>query len=281
LKVDRAYIITYRPENEAVFQSRREVHLKQIEYWRKQGLKFLICADNYRDEDYILASDIQYIRGCDYPHELHKPNIASARNALLSEFYKTDEDFGIFLDEDIILEAGFEDNDQFISNFRSNWTALNGIDAFTAATPAWTTKSRLRENRSNVYDKNFEFEWNPNMAGHLYAMRNFKKFYDTEYYFKESWCPTATGNCGEDVVFTVDLARAGLGVYTLNNITKQVACDDQSIWMADGANRKQMVLDFRKALAKAYDIPTTKAGTLKWDTLRGPDVPKRILIWKL
>lgn len=265
MKLETVYIISkYSP-------ARYPIHLRQLDRLRKHGFKkFMICQTDYPEEALLDSPDIEYLNVYDFSQELDRPNIASARNYLLEKFYDSDEDFGLFLDDDISLREGKEylDSEKFLELIQ-NAQSLSSVDCFTVATEGWEDFRAAWRNKK-LFKENLVFQHNPNMAGHLICVRNLNKYYGIKHFFKESWCPTATGLCGEDVVFSLELARLGLGCYTLMNCVKQDDGDDNSTWLE--GTRQENVEKFRKNLIRAYGLRTDSNGNIMWDDLVHPNL---------
>lgn len=254
MKFDTAYIIHYLPNQPEERRLRREAHYQQVAYWLDKGFKLVIVATNLNSDDFINSDDIRYI-------VTPKLGIANSRNILLREFYASDQDFGVFLDDDIILDDSVGSG-EFLQTFRETDVAHVGdIDMFSPIHPTW-------HGRDAVEVLFATFVANPRQAGHSMFLKNLRLHYGVEFYFKNEWAPQPwEPRCGEDVVFGLDLFLAGYGVYDCYNMLKVVSGDDISTWLEDPSSREEMVKRFEARLAKEYDLPIKDGCGVDWDAV--------------
>lgn len=259
MKLRTAYVIHYLPKDPSERERRKKAHHEQIAYWLGHGFKFLIAASNVEDGDVYRHENVRYI---------HTPQIgiANSRNILLRDFYASDEDFGLFMDDDIILDDVVGSDLILEELVDVDINRLNRIDLFSPIHPEWHgVESALKANNGQSL---WTFRKNPRQAGHAMFLRNMRKFYDREYYFKNEWSPQPWApRCGEDVVFALDLHLDGFGVYDCHNMLKIVRNDDTSTWLSDSSKREQMVFEFEARLAEEYDLPIKAGCSIDWDAV--------------
>lgn len=257
MKLNTAYIIHHLPDDPEQRRLRKAAHAEQIAYWRQFGLKFCITASNVRGEDLDRGSDIRYI-------QIQKGvGQANSRNILLREFYASDEDFGLFMDDDIILDDTAGSSSVFEELLTVDINRMHGIDLFSPIHPEWHGWDAAW--KANNGGAAWTFKRNPRQAGHSMFIRNMRKFYDREYYFKNEWSPQPWAErCGEDVVFALDLHMDRFGVYDCYNMLKVVELDDNSTWMADSSKRHKLVDEFNARLVEEYDLPIKSGCEIDW-----------------
>lgn len=264
MKLCTVYIIHYLPNDPTERAKRKKVHHEQLTYWLAQGLRCVVAASNVNFDDEYIHEGVEYIM-------TPRVGIANSRNMLLRHFYASDEDFGIFADDDVTLND-VVGGDLILEEFtKMDIDRLRGLDLFSPIHPEW---HGIRSCQMANLDtsRGFKFVKNPRQAGHCMFLRNMVKFYDREYYFKNEWAPQPWAQrCGEDVVFALDLHLDGYGVYDCYNMLKVVHNDDTSTWLTDGSDRKRMVLEFESRLAEEYDLPTLGGGGIDWDDVANLD----------
>lgn len=160
----KIYIISYL-NNEI---KREKPHIKQLE-WLKENFKLndiFILAQNYSidkmDEiNYIINNPI-------------KPSLA--RNKLLSIFYSSNEEYGLFIDDDVILKYKNINISKYIEkliNKNNYWDSLTFNEIRYSGSFKDENKVSLLK-KSNI------------LSGAAFIWKNFKKLYDKEIYFDEN-----------------------------------------------------------------------------------------------
>ena len=259
MKLCTVYIIHYLPNDADERLRRRAAHWDQLHYWTEMGLKCVVVASNLGPEDEYRHLLVEYIK-------TPRVGIANSRNMLLRRFYSSIEDFGIFADDDIILNDTVGSDRILEELMTMNVDRLAGIDLFSPIHPEWHgIDAALKANNGHSL---WTFKKNPRQAGHAMFLRNMVKFYNREYYFKNEWAPQPWAQrCGEDVVFALDLHLDGFGVYDCYNMLKVVSNDDTSTWLTDGSDRTQMVDEFEARLVEEYDLPIKAGCVIDWDAV--------------
>lgn len=255
-----AYVIHYLPNDPVEREKRKQAHMEQISYWLGHGFRFVIAASNLDEDDIHFHERVQYI---------HTPRvgIANSRNMLLREFYASGEDFGLFMDDDIILNDTVGSALILEELIEMDINRMNRIDLFSPIHPVWHGAEQAIKSNLDM-NADFKFVKNPRQAGHAMFLRNMRKFYDREYYFKNEWAPQPWAErCGEDVVFALDLHMDGFGVYDCYNMLKVVSNDDTSTWLSDAGKRERMIMEFDARLIEEYDLPIKAGCVIDWDAV--------------
>lgn len=89
-------IISYFGEDPILREKRKSYHEKQLDWAIAKGYDIYINAMCYEENEYRDHESITYIRN-------DRMDAGPARNLLLDRFYKSDDDVGLFLDNDTIL----------------------------------------------------------------------------------------------------------------------------------------------------------------------------------
>jgi len=273
---DTAYIISYLPKDE-LRSKRLEIHDRQIAYWKSKGLKIVVYAQGYEKGDF--REGVQYITNT--TDKIHRPG--PARNILLKEFYKTNQDFCLLMDNDIVLYEGekYCDSDNLVSILKDiPIENLEGVDVFETINPTQTPFSAFFEENKDILQSNLFFKRKPNISGMCLFIRNFRKFGMKEYLY-DDWFDEKTGKIimGEDIAFGLELIRDGRGVYSLMNAVRKDMGWTVSSWCKNPELRKQAFDDLKKIL------PTLgvgeKKGKLDWAGFADRyGIPKKVLVPK-
>ncbi len=240
-----AYIISYLPEDD-LKAKRLEIHNRQIDYWKSKGLKIVVYAQKYKSGDF--RNDVDYITN--NSSEVERPG--PARNVLLREFYKTNQDFCLLMDNDISLYEGVKycDSDNLVEILKNiPIENLNGVDLFEPLNPTQTPFSEFFVDNKDTLETNLYFKRRPNISGQSLFIRNFSKFEMTEHFY-DDWFDEKTGKIimGEDVAFGLEMTKEGKGVYSLMNAVRKDMGWTVSSWCKNPELRKQSFETLKKIL---------------------------------
>lgn len=260
MKLRTVYIIHYLPNDPTERAKRKKVHHEQLTYWLSQGLRCVVAASNVNFDDEYIHEGVEYIM-------TPRVGIANSRNMLLRAFYASDEDFGIFADDDVVLNDAIGSGLVLEEFLEMDINRMSRIDLFSPIHPDWHGLEAARLANLDV-SAGYNFKKNPRQAGHCMFLRNMVKFYNREYYFKNEWAPQPwVERCGEDVVFGLDLHMDGFGVYDCYNMLKVVSNDDTSTWLSDAGKRERMIMEFDARLIEEYDLPIKAGCVIDWDAV--------------
>lgn len=273
MKFNTAYIISYLPKDD-LRAKRLEIHNKQIDYWLSKGLNVLVYAQGYEQQDF--REDVRYIVNSKTTIDRPGP----ARNVLLREFYESDEDFCLLLDNDIILYEGekYCDSDNIVQILKDiPLENLQGVDAFEPLNPTQTPFSAFFAEKSEILSKNLFFKRRPNISGQSLFIRNFKKMGEEPLFYSD-WFDEKTKKIimGEDVAFGLELTKRGKGVYSLMNAVRKDMGWTLSSWCKNSEARKQAFDNLKTTLSSlGVDM---KNGNLDWAGFANRyKIPKQIL----
>ena len=273
MKLDKVYIISHLDDTLPNYEKRSKILKSVVDFWLSRDLDIVICAQNYKEKDFLVNERIRYVflEEKEYGHK-----ISAARNRLLKEFYESDEDFCIILDDDIQLYSGTKycDSDNIISILR-DLKELHGIDLFNGLQPVFMPFTK--EYQKPEYKDNLIFKKNLQVIGQIMFLRNLKKFYGREIYFDENWVDGKEGLLpGEDIRFACELASQNLGVYRLMNIVTKDLGYNHSTWAASVEKRKEGTERFLDKMKEIYSV--NEEGKLDYKSISR--IPPKILIPK-
>lgn len=245
----------------AIREKRKELHTKQIAHLKATmpDAKITVVAQGYTEED--KHDGVDYIIS-------EKCSPAVARNQLLKRFYASDEELGLFCDDDCIIDERFfggtrllDDLDNDDHKFFDLLEPVYGRMQPTHAIFASDTK----------YQEFNCFEAKKTIKTSMFVMRNLRLKYGKEVYFDE------TLNEQEDMEFSLRLRSLDMRVYKFANLVADDMGSSYSALMMDlhgdvnaHDDRKNDVFD---AINEKY------ADKHLW---KGPkQTVKRSYIWKM
>ena len=153
--------------------------------------------------------------------------IDEGRNLLLSSFYNTDDSWGAFLDDDVILYP--ESNMQFFQNINLYNDDLKGVAKICALNPAFRgvgawRKASLQPEWQQELD--FFYGWT---VGSFMIIKNLKKTHNAEIYY-----PPVFPDGTMDFLVTV-AEQLNLGTYWCRQLVNKelTASKNQMTWVKD------------------------------------------------
>ena len=171
-------IISYLPDNEQIRQQRLKYHRKQLEQLLKLDCEINIVAQNYRYEDFLENENIKYFifrKGI---------GVSKARNILLRNFYRSNEDWMYMCDDDAYYYP-YYDIDIFFDELKTTPQKFIQLDLirgkFASKLPF---KKVIYEEPDNKYNYCF-FDENSIGTTALCIIKNFRKYYNKEFYYNE------------------------------------------------------------------------------------------------
>lgn len=228
-----------------VRKKRKEFHQRQLEWLFEQGFAPADIWISYKDyDDSDFTDGVQYVKR---PDEQVLIPPALGRNQLLSEWYKTNNDWCLVLDNDAILDDRNKGN--IIEWLRHN--ELSEVDAFVPVNPGAPGKgafNRLWED-SNI-DDNWVFQ-RGELKGSFMFLKNLKKHHGHELYFD-------TGNrckSAEDYFFGFDMACVNMVPMWCNNIVLKELATSKSVsmlWKQDTDSRQDYQVAWKEAAVGEY-----------------------------
>jgi len=245
------YIISYLG-NEQQQTKRLAIHNRQLDWALSQGLTPVVFAQQYQPEWF--RDGVEYIK-----HDGPLLRQIEARNILLDHFYMSDQDFGMFADNDCYLYSGakYGYNDTFVDTFRNiPLENLQAIDLFVAINPKNQPFTKSFETYKDLYKTHWRFT-PAFVASGLFVMRNIKKHYNDTVYFDPAMInPDRSIIACEDQDFPIQLIMKGYGTFVCNNIVMKEEGATTSTWTEnDKAIRREKTKEGHDFISKKFNIP--------------------------
>jgi len=211
-----AYIISYLGEGK-VRETRLEHHNRQIDWLlkNKPDMPIHILAQHYKETEYRNEDNIDYTI-IPKDHDVLRPG--PARNVLLRDYYDSDYDMCIFLDNDSVLydtkEHHMEGGKIFetLENVWDNKLIRECVDLFVPIVPRWEPFSKMYRENKEMIDNNLVFRRTGILKTSLWFFKNISKHKNMRIYFDESFDEI------EDGEFIMAAVAEGLGTYKCMNI---------------------------------------------------------------
>ena len=241
----KAYVITYLPDDPIVRKKRYQAHLLQVSWLRENNIDIIISQRNYKPDEFI--------DGCEYYEQpestgLLKP--AVARNQLLDIFYASGDDWGLFLDDDSMLDPR---GNNIIPNMAIVPDKVGVFSPLNPGTPgvgAW--KDWFKTDEPEDY-------WvfiGENLKGSMMFIRNIPE----KLKFRENVL------VGEDVMFGYDMLEMGYGSYWCKNIIlkeSNASGPAAQTWNETTFDRTEINKMFQKIVCDEYNLIKNKQGLQK------------------
>lgn len=249
---DKLYIgiITYLPSDVSTRSKRIESHAKEMRRLNELYPDVNIVEINQQYE----PSDIEFFDriGCNghrkYIHNMAgKLGISGARNFLLRQFYESDKDFIMLMDDDTMIYP-YYDSSRFLEDLYEN-VSPKSVGIIRPLNPVIQPfKLQNYERRDEIHDY-----WVLNtsmgiMPGGMIILSNLKKHYGIEIYFDENM-RSYEGEGYEDLDFVLQLRRHNIHSHRCTQIITNPLSNDSSVMFA-GKDRKALHL---QNLKSTYD----------------------------
>lgn len=249
MKLEHAYIISWfgDPSKPDLIDRRRKIHQEQLEWCWARRITPVVFAQNYED-DWYSDGDVVYIK--------HQGDVllpGPARNRLLKRFYASDNDIGLFLDNDTTLYQGAQHgNSTHIIEILRDMTTVDfeGVDILAAINPARTPFSG--EIANDEYKDNLVLNRTYRFNGACFFLKNqsdpmFQFYFDEDNFERED----GTLITCEEYDFCITALRHGCGCYVTHDIILREPGRNFSTWVDD---------DSARDLREAYDVINNKHG---------------------
>lgn len=248
MQLNNAYIISWfgDPKNTDLIERRKKMHKDQVEWCWSHNLTPVIFAQNYADSDY-LEGDIVYVK-----HQGKVIHPGPARNKLLELFYSSDNDYGLFLDNDTTLyeDVQHKDSGKIIEILRDmDVKEMVNLDVIGAINPARTPFSA--EISDPLYQHSLVFTKTYRFNGACFLIKNLRKHGHADLYFDETNFVAADGSlitC-EEYDFCIQALQRGLGCHITFGMILKEPGRNYSTWVNDDSERD---------LSEAYDVMNKK-----------------------
>lgn len=221
-KVFGAFITSFLP-NEPENRIKRKFDFEwQLQWWRRMtDVPVTAIVSNWNDEEVDGLEELGRLqeRGGRVIRVPARP-VNENRIHCLSEFYASDFDWGIIMDDDAALSHSLSHNSgaAFFSEMATNGTAAyDGIDVFYPINPGKSnSQGPLWNLAPDLFRDNHVFDPEYDLKGSMFVVRNFRKA------GRPDVLPPADFNLhGEDTLFAIEAVSKGCSVMRCGNIVLQ------------------------------------------------------------
>lgn len=251
---DKIYIgiISYLPSDVSTRSKRIQSHAKEM----KRLNELYPDVDIVEINQHYEPSDIKFFDriGCNgkrnYIHNMSgKLGISGARNFLLKQFYESDKDFIMLMDDDTMIYP-YYDSSRFLKDLYDN-VSPRSVGIIRPLNPVIQPfKLENYKRRDEIHDF-----WVLNtsmgiMPGGMIILSNIKKYHGVEIYFDENM-RSYEGEGYEDLDFVFQLRRYNIPSHRCSQIITNPLSNDSSVMFA-GKDRKALHLQNLKSTYDRY-----------------------------
>ncbi len=249
-----AYITSWLGPAANYRDKRIAAHLKQLDWCAKVGLSPVVYAQEYPRD--IVRDGVRYI------FNDGEVQIAdTARNVLLKEFYQTDEDFCIMVDDDSILYSGqdkYADGDSIFATMQNmDIGEFKHVDLFFPVSPRHEPfGDYVKANQETLKDY-LVFETSLRAKGSMVFLKNIKKHHNLEIYLDGDKHRDENGVFvgGGDFYFAYQLMYLGLGVYKSKNLILNELASAHSSWAVGEDARSKYAVILNNLITNDFGVP--------------------------
>ena len=240
--LNKIYIISWfgNRDDQTLRNKRKELHLRQIEWCWSHDLDIVVYAQDYDESDYV--DGITYIKNTG---DVLPPG--HARNKLLEHYYKTDDDFAVFADNDCVLYELPQHKDSIDIVERLRTLDIKDFDNIGLVVPLNPAREAFSQTIGKPeYDSHYTFRRAARIGGGFMLLKNLQKHANETPFFDEQLFAFKDGEVlpGEDSDFAFQLWRLGHGSYTTCHAIQHEYGRKYSTWIKDESTRYDHYIDF-------------------------------------
>lgn len=238
--MENCYIVSYLGEDPLLQKKRLEFHNRQLDWileTSQPSTQIKVFDQNYKSEWKRTDSKIEYYN---YSGPVLKQ--WKVRNIFYQDFYQSNDDLAVFLDNDTVLYDHFDGKSffKFISE-KQQELVKKKIYCFVPIDAAKSPFNQHVKDRKDEYDNNFVFNHTTILRTCFYCMLNLKKHFNREVYFRDFSENEFLGRA-DDYFFSFDLMRAGFkGFKSFNFILKDMVGERYSLLSKDNEERNKLI----------------------------------------
>lgn len=237
----QVFIVSYLGNDSDLIQKRLEFHNKQLDWILSQdsNIQINVFDQNYKPEWRRAESNINYYR-------YSGPTLKQwqVRNQFYDDFYNSDLDLSIFMDNDTALYDHF-DGPKFFKFINEKQQDLvdNKVCCFIPIDPGRSPFNNYVGSKKKLYDSNYIFNPVRLVRTAFYGLLNLKKHFNKTVYFRD-FSENLELGVSDDTFFSFDLMKNGLTAYkTYNFILKDFVGDKYSLLFDPNHSRIGMMND--------------------------------------
>lgn len=222
--------ISYLPDDQRLRDIRfkaQEKSLSSLLEVKPEGVPISIVSQNWPQK--VNLPEEKQMKEHAMQQRIDYPPIgpAAARNVLLKQFYASDYDYMMIMDDDASL-YNYYGVDGFLAqlNKASNDFIESNIHCIKAIEPVYTPFKKTNE-QLPMRDYFMFCQAPMGNGGALFILVNLKKHFGKEIYFEETLDVKAGGE-REDIDFFIRLMKAGYNVLECRNMIQKNSCNDGS-----------------------------------------------------
>lgn len=213
-----AYINSFMPENAEKRMCRQYDLEWQLRWWRRMtNIPATVIASGWSDDEVASHGELNRIAE-NGGRIIRAParEIIDNRRHSLQEFYGSNHDWGIIMDDDASLHHsdGHNSGARFFSEMAANDpAAYEAIDVFSPFTGKMPSHNVVWRKNPQLFEGNHVFDPYYDLKGSMYVVRNFRKLGRPEI------LPPASFRLhGEDTLFGIEAISKGASIYRCDNI---------------------------------------------------------------
>lgn len=242
-------VISYLPNDERVRTVRWKTtkkcleNLLEVSSWVKKPLR--IARTNWRNLEHVELMEM--VEKNHTPLVLHEipmehRGAAVSRNALLKDFYNSDDDFLMLCDDDATIYPYYE-IEKFLRDLDENPRKYIEMGLRHICAKLGNSSPFKEANMQDLdFAKNWVFKAGGDHAGRCpQIFANFKKYLGKEIYQRE-YLYNELKIGGEDEMFNLDLMQEGVMIYTLTSFIAGTTEITSSFW-DEKKSKKDMLKD--------------------------------------
>ncbi|MDK4711582.1 hypothetical protein [Rhizobium sp. CNPSo 4039] len=221
-KIFGAFISSFLPDYPHHRTERKFDFAWQLEWWRRMtDIPVHVVASNWTDREVTEMEELQRVKE-QGGRIIREPaqGITLNRNRCLTEFYASDFDWGIVMDDDAAISHGplYNSGAALFSEIAANSPAdYDDIDIFYPIFPGKAnSQGPLWKPEPELFERNHVFDPEHDLKGSLFVVRNFRKFGNPTVLL-----PADFDFHGEDTLFAIEALKQGYSVRRCGNIVLQ------------------------------------------------------------
>tara|TARA_B100000424_G_C22902310_1_gene479913 strand:+ start:230 stop:1345 length:1116 start_codon:yes stop_codon:yes gene_type:complete len=261
---------------------RKQIHKEQVEWLLEKGHEPIVFYQDYDDDEFL--PNVEYLDGGYNNKQMAQP---FGRNVLMEHFYKTDDDYAVFADNDAIWRDDLFDYDIVERIDNRSKDLVRKVDFIVSLNPQWHPFNKSIKDEKERYDNYFVFEktgWQ--MKESIYIMANFKKHYGKSIWYDPTNFVDENNKfiqVGEGIEFMLDVYSSKIGnqpktVLMCRQWVLKELCTNYATWMEDNQDkvRYRIAPELLQQWLDKYEIPYQDMNKVEYLWIGYRDTGKKI-----